>query len=172
MVAIVSVIIAGMLAIQTPQVQTYLSRKLLEKFTAGNDAGIYFGKIHLRPFNTLILKDIKIFDKHPSDSLARDTLFKAEYVIARFSLRGLKEHEGLHIGRAYVRGAEMNLVIEEQQTNLERMFGIRKDRIKKEGQGKSIRHQEGGNRRDEVPAPEFQARCPAGGGRRNRLERS
>ena len=136
MVAIVSVIIAGMLAIQTPQVQTYLSRKLLEKFTAGNDAGIYFGKIHLRPFNTLILKDIKIFDKHPSDSLARDTLFKAEYVIARFSLRGLKEHEGLHIGRAYVRGAEMNLVIEEQQTNLERMFGIRKDRIKKEGQGK------------------------------------
>ena len=134
-VAIVSVIIAGVLAIQTPQVQTYLSRKLIDKITHEADSKINFGKIHFRPFNTIILKDIEVIDKNPSDSAAQDTLFKAEYVIARFSLKGLKEKEGLHIARAYVRGAEMNLVIEDRQTNLERMFGIRKDRIKKDSQG-------------------------------------
>ena len=106
-VAIVSVIIAGMLAIQTPQVQTYLSRKLIEKFTATADARINFGKIHFRPFNTIILKDLEIIDRNPADSVARDTLFRADYVIARFSLKGLKEKEGIHIGRAYIRDAEM-----------------------------------------------------------------
>ena len=134
-VAIVSVIIAGMLAIQTPQVQTYLSRKLIEKFTATADARINFGKIHFRPFNTIILKDLEIIDRNPADSVARDTLFRADYLIARFSLKGLKEKEGIHIGRAYIRDAEMNLVIEKSRTNLERMFGIRKDRVKKDRQG-------------------------------------
>ena len=124
-----------MLAVQTPQVQTFLSRKIIDRITTGADAGISFGKIHIRPFNTIVIKDLKVVDRNPSAPDALDTLFKAEYVIARFSLRGLREKEGLHIGRAYVRGAEMNLVIEEHQTNLERMFGIRKDREKKDGKG-------------------------------------
>ena len=134
-VAVISVIIAGTLAIQTPQVQTYLSRKLIDKFTAGADAAINFGKVHFRPFNTIIIKNLEVTDRNPADSSARDTLFKAEYVIARFSLRGLRENEGIHVGRAYVRDAEMNLVVEEHQTNLERMFGIKKDRVKKDSQG-------------------------------------
>ena len=127
-----SIIIAAVLAVQTPQVQTYLSQMILDRFTIGSDALIHFGKIHFRPFNTIIVKDIEVIDKAPADSAARDTLFSAEYVIARFSLKGLREKEGIHIGRAYVRGAQMNLVIEKNQTNLERMFGIRKDREKKD----------------------------------------
>ena len=134
-VAVTSLIIAGVLAVQTPQVQTYISRKVIDRLTAGSEVGINFGKIHFRPFNTIIVKDIEIIDRAPCDSSALDTLFRAEYVIARFSLRGLRDREGIHIGRAYVRDAEMNLTIEEHCTNLERMFGIRKDRIKKENQG-------------------------------------
>ena len=133
--ALASLIIAGILAIQTPQVQTYLTRKILDSVTLGPDAGISFGKIHFKPFNTLIIKDISVVDKAPCDTSARDTLFKAEYIIARFSLRGLRENEGIHIRNAYIRGAEMNMVIEEDRTNLERMFGISKDRVKKDSQG-------------------------------------
>ena len=106
--ALASLIIAGILAIQTPQVQTYLTRKILDSVTLGPDAGISFGKIHFKPFNTLIIKDISVVDKAPCDTSARDTLFKAEYIIARFSLRGLRENEGIHIRNAYIRGAEMN----------------------------------------------------------------
>lgn len=134
-VALASIIIAGILAIQTPQVQTYLVQKVLKNITLGPDAGISFEKIHIKPFNTLIVKNISVVDKNPHDSTALDTLFSAEYIIARLTLRGLKEKEGLHIRRAYIRGGEINLVVEENQTNLERIFGIRKDRIKKESQG-------------------------------------
>ena len=131
-VAITSVIIAGILSIQTPRVQTWLSQKIIGKVTAGADARINFGKIHIKPFNTVIIKDVEVIDKNPCDSSARDTLFSAEYIIARLSLRGLRDKEGIHIGRAYVRGARMNMVIEGSHTNLERMFGIRKDRVKKD----------------------------------------
>ena len=131
-VAITSVIIAGILSIQTPRVQTWLSQKIIGKVTAGADARINFGKIHIKPFNTVIIKDVEVIDKNPCDSSARDTLFSAQYIIARLSLRGLRDKEGIHIGRAYVRGARMNMVIEDSQTNLERMFGIRKDRVKKD----------------------------------------
>lgn len=133
-VAIASLLLAGILAIQTPQVQTYLSEKILDRLSGSIDADISFEKIHFKPFNTVILKNAVIADKAP-EAGARDTLFKAGYVIARFTLKGLKAKEGLHIGRAYVRDAEMNLVIEEQQTNLERIFGIKKKQEPRKEQG-------------------------------------
>ena len=116
-VAVSALIFAGLLVIQTPQVQTFLAGKILEKLSENIDADIRFERIHIKPFNTLILKNAEILDKNPYQG-ASDTLFKAEYVIARFTLRGLTEDEGLHIGRAYIRNARMDMVIEEDMTNL------------------------------------------------------
>ena len=88
------------------------------------DGDISFDKIHVKPFNALILKNIVIIDRNPVIENA-DTLFKAEYVIARFSINGLFKKEGLHIGRAYVTNAEMTLVVEGfRLNNLTRIFRI------------------------------------------------
>ena len=133
-VAVSALIFAGLLVIQTPQVQTFLAGKILEKLSENIDADIRFERIHIKPFNTLILKNAEILDKNPYQG-ASDTLFKAEYVIARFTLRGLTEDEGLHIGRAYIRNARMDMVIEEDMTNLERIFKITKHHEEKKPQG-------------------------------------
>ena len=132
--AVSALIFAGLLVIQTPQVQTFIAGKVLEKISGSIDAEIKFERIHVKPFNTLILKNIEVIDKAPYQE-ASNTLFKAEYLIARFTLRGLADDEGLHIGRAYIRNARMDLVIEEDMTNLERMFKITKHQGGKKPQG-------------------------------------
>lgn len=126
-VAVTAIILAGILAIQTPQVQTYLASKVVERLSLKTEAGITFEKIHFRPFNTIVLKNIAVVDKTPCNPSAPDTLFRSEYIIARFTLKGLRSQEGLHIRRAFIRNAAMNLVIEEDETNLQRMFGLKKN---------------------------------------------
>ena len=119
--------LAGILGIQTPQVQTYLSHKLLKNIADKIDAEIDYEKVHVKPFNTIVLKNVTVRDREPFNEAAYDTLFAAEYVIARFTLKGLRKQEGLHVWSAYIRDAEMNLVVEDNGTNLERMFGIKKN---------------------------------------------
>ena len=103
----------------------------MENLAGRTDADISFEKIHIKPFNTLVLKNAAIVDRAPAYENAADTLFKSEYVIVRFTLKGLRRQEGLHVWRAFIRNAEMNLVIEEDMTNLQRIFGISRDRQKK-----------------------------------------
>ena len=116
-------LLAAVLAIQLPQVQTCLSGKVIDSIEKRLDGEVQFEKIHIKPFNALVIKNIAIIDKNPSIEGA-DTLFKAGYVIARFSINGLFRKEGLHIGRAYVSDAEMRLVVEEDRVNLTRIFRI------------------------------------------------
>ena len=117
-VAITVTTIGGALAIQLPQVQTFAARQFMNRFADKIDGEIAFEKIHLKPFTTLVIKNIAITDKNPSidphDPTGRqtDTLFRAEYLIARFTLDGLFRQNGIHIGKAYVNNAQMNLVLE------------------------------------------------------------
>lgn len=111
------------------------------------DGEITVEKIHLRPFNTVVLKNVLIIDKHPAKSpidstLSQiDTFFRAEYVIARMSLAGLMDEESLKIKSADVKNAQMNLVLEDLRTasdsvimynNLSRIFRIAPDQEKTE----------------------------------------
>lgn len=137
-VALTALFLAGILGIQTPQVQTYLAQKVLDNFADMADADIRFEKIHFKPFNTIVLKDVAIIDAAPVDTAAADTLFKSEYIIARFTLRGLRKQEGLHIWRAVIKNAEMNLVIEDEVTNLQRIFRIKKDPDRPRNRDKNI----------------------------------
>lgn len=118
-----AVLLAAVLAIQLPQVQTYLSGKIIGSIENRLDGEIQFDKIHVKPFNALVIKNISITDRNPSIE-GVDTLFKAGYVIATFSMKGLFRKEGLHIGRAYVSDAEMCLVVEKDRVNLTRIFRI------------------------------------------------
>lgn len=136
-----SVIIAGILTIQLPQVQTFVAGKVVDKLDDRLDADIVFEKIHLKPFTTLVLKNIKIIDRNPqanaADALAEpvDTFFRADYIIAKFTIQGLFRQEGIHLDKAYINGAQMNLVIEDKEDegdgdtstdNLSRIFRLKK----------------------------------------------
>ena len=118
------------------------------------DGDISFEKIHLKPFTTLVLKNVVIIDRNPfvdtvdPASEKIDTFFRAEYIIAKFSLEGLRKHEGIHLDKAYISNAQMNLVLEDQEDmgdgdvstdNLSRIFRIKKPETPKRSE-KEIFH--------------------------------
>ena len=118
------------------------------------DGDIVFEKLHIRPFTTLVLKNVAIIDKEPAKDSADpskeqiDTLFRARYIIARFSLKGLTDPDGIHIRKAYISDARMNLVLEDDPDdstekgtdNLSRIFRLKKDQPKKEPSPNEIFH--------------------------------
>ena len=144
---------AGALVIQLPQVQTFLVGRVTENLSEKLDGEIKFEKIHLRPFTTLVLKNVAIIDKNPvTDPVdptkeTVDTFFQAGYIIARFSLEGLLDPAGIHIRKAYIADARMNLVLEDGQDtsgkgmdNLSRIFRLKKNQPKKEPSENEIFH--------------------------------
>lgn len=145
---------AGALVIQLPQIQTAVTGKAVKVLSEKLDGNIHFEKIHFRPFTTLVIKNASITDKSPatdptdSTSVKVDTFFRAEYIIAKFTLEGLMSQEGLHLDRAYISNAQMTLVIEDnpdssfrQQTteNLSRIFGLKQPEAPKKSE-KEIFH--------------------------------
>ncbi len=139
MVAIVAFLFAVALTIQLPGVQTFIVGKVVEVLDDKLDADINFEKIHLRPFRTLVLKNIEIIDRNPAidpadpEAVKVDTFFRAEYIAAKFSLNGLIKHEGIHIDDVRISNAQMNLVLEDKadegdgdtsSDNLSRIFRL------------------------------------------------
>ena len=135
----------ALLLLQTTAVQTYVAGKVADSLSgAAIDARITFGKIHFKPFNTLIIRDLNVIDSKPDTTGGRDavdTLFTSGYIVARFTLKGLTG-ESIDIASASVRDATFNLVLEEGDftTNLTRMFRIPADRIRKGPKDKEIFH--------------------------------
>ena len=88
----------ALVLLQNPGVQTWLSGEIVEKVFSRIDGDIRYEKIHLKPFNTIVIKNLAIKDKHPYlpppevlEQLEdfkgpQDTLFAAEYVIVRLSI--------------------------------------------------------------------------------------
>ena len=151
-VSIASVVLAIALAIQTPAVQTRVADKAVKVLAEKLEGEISFEKIHFKPFTTLVLKNVVITDRNPfrdpTDSTAAcvDTFFRAHYIIARMSLKSLTSHEGIHIDKATISDAEMNLVLEDdpgeeggQLDNLSRIFRLKKPE-KKSTSDKEIFH--------------------------------
>ena len=142
-----TIILAGALIIQLPQVQTAIAEKVTETLSEKLDGDISVENIHFRPFNTIVLKDLLILDKNPvrsqidSTKEPVDTFFRAGYIIARMSLAGLRDPESIKIRSVTVKDAQMNLVLEDLMTeadtavtfnNLSRIFRIDKDKPRKE----------------------------------------
>ena len=131
--------IAVALAIQTPGVQTRIADKAVSALSEKLDGEISFEKIHFKPFTTLVLKNVVIIDKSPiqdpddSTAVQIDTFFRAQYIIAKFTLKGLRSKDGLHLDKATISNAEMNLVLEDSTidgkvkfNNLSRIFRLKK----------------------------------------------
>lgn len=142
-VAILAFVFAVSLTIQLPQVQTFIAGKVVRSLSEKIEGDISFEKIHFKPFTTLVLKNTVILDKNPvRDSLTGvqvDTFFRAQYVIAKFTLDGLFRHGSIHIDKAFVSNGQMNLVLEDRPDlgdgdtdgeSLTRIFGIVKKKNK------------------------------------------
>lgn len=138
-VAIVAITAAAIVALQSPAVQTKIADAVARKLSESIDGEVHFDKIHLKPFTTLIVRGLVIIDKNPyTPEILKtspgegqqpifdvDTLFRADYVSAKFSLKSLIGREGVHFSAAKVSDAVMNLVIEDDKAvNLTRMFGL------------------------------------------------
>ncbi len=147
MVSIVAFLFALTLVIQLPGVQTFITGKVVRALDGKLDADIRFERIHLRPFRTLVIKNIEIIDRNPARDAADpnaetvDTFFRAEYIAARFSLDGLIRQQGIHLSEVMVSNAQMNLVLEDKEDegdgdtstdNLSRIFRLKKTGKKSE----------------------------------------
>ena len=132
---------------QLPQVQTSIASRVMFTLSEKLDGEINIEKLHIKPFTTLVMKNVSIIDKNPvkdpyDSTLAQvDTFFTAEYIIAKFSIEGLLHKDGIRINTAYVGNAQMNLTLEDrimengvidQYDNLSRIFRIEKPETKKE----------------------------------------
>ena len=144
-------LMASLLLLQTPMVQTYVANRVLDELSVHIDGKVTFERIHFKPFSHLILKNLVIVDNDPytdqtdPDCQVIDTLVKAKYLIADFSLKTLTENEGLHFNEVTLKDAQLNLILEEDEnetgkahtTNLTRIFKL-DQRKKKEKTDKEI----------------------------------
>ena len=141
-VAVASLVIAGALIIQLPQVQTAVAEKVVRTLSEKLDGEISFERIHFKPFTTLVLKNVLIIDKNPClDTLTGvqvDTFFQSQYIIAKFTIDGLFRNQGIHLDKAFINNACMNLVIEDKEDagdgdtstdNLSRIFRLKKPEV-------------------------------------------
>ncbi len=142
MVSIASILFALALIIQLPKVQTAIVQKVVRTLDEKLDADISFEKIHFYPFHTLVIKNIAVIDRNPAPDVTDptadpvDTLFRAEYITAKFSYEGLFKQESIQLKEATVSKAQMTLVLEEDPNpesedshttdNLSRMFRLKK----------------------------------------------
>lgn len=139
--AFVILVVAGVIVAQSSNIQTAVSAKAVDALASNIDGQIVFSKIHFKPFNTLVIKDLTILDRAPFEAdeealLARgvdtlapvDTFFSAEYLIARFSLSNLFGGDALEIDKVHIKNGKVNLVIENGKVNIQRLFGLKMDR--------------------------------------------
>ena len=139
-IGLAAVLVLGALfAIQTPSVQTRLSRYAMDRLTAAADGRILYDEIKVIPSGALVIKNILILDKNPytEDVNVRgwapaDTILKARTLTATFSLPSLIRPGSIRVGRVRVDGGEFHLTVEPNSipggkkniTNIERAFGL------------------------------------------------
>ena len=130
---LVVLLMAALLAIQTPYVQTRLSKVALNQLAAIMDGRISYDELKITTSGVAVIRNITLVDGNPysEDIHGRgwapvDTVFKARLITATFSLGGLFKGEGLHLGRVTVEDALFHLVSEPEApgTNLGRIFHL------------------------------------------------
>ncbi|MBQ6244488.1 MAG: translocation/assembly module TamB domain-containing protein [Bacteroidales bacterium] len=126
-------VMAVLVAVQTPYVQTRLSKVALNQLAAIMDGRVQYDEIKITTSGVLLVRNLTLIDGSPysEDPYNRgwepvDTVFKARTVTATFTLRGLFKGEGLHLGRVTVEDGIFHLVTEPVApgTNLTRIFNM------------------------------------------------
>ncbi|MBQ9193117.1 MAG: translocation/assembly module TamB domain-containing protein [Bacteroidales bacterium] len=127
-------LLALVVAVESPAVQTYLARKAVERFAGNIDADIEVGGVTVKPFDALVLRNVVVKDRHPYRGgllPAQDTLLSVGTLSARFSLKGLLHKERISVSRLRLEGGSFNLVTEpgapgeKATSNLSRILGLK-----------------------------------------------
>ena len=130
---LVVLLMAALVAIQTPYVQTRLSKVALNQLAAIMDGRVQYDELKVMTSGVLVIRNMKLVDTAPytEDVNGRgwapvDTVFRAKQVTATFNIPGLLRRQGLHIGRVTVEDAFFHLVAEpgEYGNNISRIFHL------------------------------------------------
>ena len=123
-------LLAGLVAIQSPKVQTAIGKKLIASIQEGTDAEISLGNISIRPLEAILVENVLVLDRAPRTP-GMDTLLYVDNLSVKFSLRGLLRGKGAYVSRMRLHGGGFNLVMEPSSarpgqtvTNLERIFRL------------------------------------------------
>ena len=129
---LVVLLMAAIVAIQMPYVQTRLSKVALNQLAALMDGRVQYDELKVMTSGVLVIRGIKLVDTAPytEDVNGRgwapvDTVFRAKQVTATFSIPGLLSGQ-LHMGRVTVEDAFFHLVAEpgEYGNNISRIFHL------------------------------------------------
>lgn len=127
-------LMAFLVAIQTPFVQTRLSKLALNQLAAIMEGRVQYDELKVMTSGVLVIRNLKLVDSAPytEDINGRgwapaDTVFRAKSITATFSLEGLFRKEGLHLGRVTVEDGYFHLTSEpgEYSNNLSRIFRLK-----------------------------------------------
>ena len=128
-------VMAFIVAIQTPMIQTRLSKVALNQLAAIMDGRVQYDELKVMTSGVLVIRNIKLIDRMPyfEDEYQRgwwpaDTVFQAKSITATFGLGGIFRGEGLHLGRVTIEGGGFHLVSEpgeEYKDNLSRIFHLK-----------------------------------------------
>ena len=134
--AILILLLALVVAIQSPKVQTALARKAVSMLSDKIDGDIQVGHISVRLLDAVTLEDVVVLDRNPytgGEFAPKDTLLRVGNLSARFSLKGLLHKERISVSRLRMKDAEFNLVMEpgtggkDTGNNLSRVFRLTSD---------------------------------------------
>ena len=124
------------LLLQTSPVQTSIAKLAARKLENRLGGSVSFSKIHFRPFNALMINDLTVIDDNPATSPSgerADTILFARKAFASLSLRGMGK-KGILLRRVTISDAMINLVNEEDGSNISRFLSGLKSDSKKEFQ--------------------------------------
>ena len=120
--------LALLASVQSPAVQSWVGRKVIERIRNKIDADISYKMVGVRPFEAITLDDVLITDRSPKAPGA-DTVAFVGSLSAKFSIWGLLSGSGAYLSHAKVEDAAFFLVSEPDSiagstTNLQRIFRI------------------------------------------------
>lgn len=132
--------VAGLVALQSPRVQTALGKRILKYMEDKIDADISFRTTSVQPLESFVIEDLLVLDRAPVVE-QMDTVLYVKHLSARFSVLGLLRKESIYVSRATLDGGVFNLVMEPDpedpeggaRTNLERVFRIAQKNDEKSG---------------------------------------
>lgn len=139
-VALVSLLLACWILLQTPAVQTFMARKAINSLDGVLNGRLEFSKIHIKPFTALVLKDVVLIDNEPAtDRLGErlDTIASAKSIVVTLSLKGLRNDGMIRVKRINVSDGGFTLAKDGRGSNISRF--IRKPGEKKESKPLSLK---------------------------------
>lgn len=114
----------AVVAVQSPEVQDRLVRKLISSYSDKLGGRIEFSSVNLQAPGTIALKDVLIVDDDPYTAdryntgyATCDTLLYASEISATVSAKMLVKGQGIHLGRVDIRGASAFLAMEPYAKN-------------------------------------------------------